>query len=81
MKSSENNFADAKVFFLAYKMMLTLIIFQNYVLYLWFTKRTLEQGPLIVEGLLLDREIIFFKNNKIDFSDSLIIPFTVLKVN
>jgi hypothetical protein len=51
---------------------------QNYVLYLWWNvEENTGQGPLIVEGSLLAEKLSSLQNNKIDFSDSLIIPFTV----
>lgn len=78
VKSSENNFADAKVFLTRNEYKIMLRNLQNYVLYLWWNvEENTGQGPLIVEGSLLAEKLSSLQNNKIDFSDSLIIPFTV----
>lgn len=79
VKSSKSDFLDAKVFLTRNEYKIMLRNLQNYVLYLWWNvEENTGQGPLLVEGSLLAEKLSSLEKNDIDFSDSLIIPFTVL---
>ena len=78
VKSSKNNFIDAKVFLTRNEYRIMLQNVNNYVLHLWWNvEQNIGQGPLLVEGALLAEKLSSLKNNEIEFNDTLIIPFTV----
>ena len=79
VKSSKSKFSDAKMYITRneYKTMLQNI--QNYVLYLWWeVKQDVGEGPYLVEGSQLAEKLSCLKTHGIDFSDSLVVPFTIL---
>ena len=76
VKSSKNNFSDARIHltYNEYKVLNKNI--RDYVFYLWWkVNNDTGCGPLIVEGSLMAEKLTSLMENEISFTDSLIIPF------
>jgi hypothetical protein len=82
VKSSKNNFAEARMF-LTYNEYKTLNQnIQDYVFYLWCeVNNDTGYGPLIVEGSIMAEKLTSLIKNGISFTDSLVIPFSMFGVN
>ena len=79
VKSSQNNFANARMFltYNEYKIMNKNIT--DYVFYLWWeVNDNTGCGPMIIEGSILAEKLTSIIENDIGFTDSLVIPFSIM---
>jgi len=79
VKSSQNNFVNARMFltYNEYKIMNKNI--SDYVFYLWWeVNDNTGCGPMIIEGSILAEKLTSLIENEIGFTDSLVIPFSIM---
>ena len=79
VKSSQNNFVNARMFltYNEYKIMNKNI--SDYVFYLWWeVNDNTGCGPMIIEGSILAEKLSSLIENEIGFTDSLVIPFSIM---
>ena len=82
VKSSKNDFSDARLFLTQNEFKILRQNISDYVFYLWWKMDSDNGcGPLIVEGSMRVEKLISLIENGISFTESLVIPFSIFGVD